>query len=210
MSRKTFCTVAWTCLAVALLPLSAQDLESGNFWKEDDVVFELVGQVNNLPMTPTSLQFGYLSSIAGLEGIFNTPTPTMQNQSTALFTFFNDSMTQRVIVNGNLRIVNRVGTTTVYHDPTPDGNFADPTTFQDGLAVQTSTFRHQVILDVVTGNFTTVFVNEVAYVAPFLFNGQIARLGKVGDKFRTLVTGKTIVPGAQFEIAGYAVAASKN
>lgn len=210
MNRKTFCTVAWTFLAVALLPLPAQDLESGNFWKEDDVVFELVGQVNNIPMTPTSVQFGYLTSITGLEGVFNTPVPTMQNQSTALFTFFNDSMTQRVIVNGNLRIVNRVGTTTVYHDTTPDGNFADPTTFQDGLAVQTSAFRHQVILDVVTGNFTTVFVSEVTSVAPFFFNEQTVRLGKVGDRFRTLVSGKTIVPGTQFEIAGYAVAASKH
>jgi hypothetical protein len=209
MRKNTFCTLAWTLLTAALLPLSAQDLESGNFWKGDDVVFELVGQVNNIPMTPTSLQFGYLTSITGLEGVFNTPAPTMQNQSTALFTFFNDSTTQRVIVNGNLRIVNRDGTTTVYHDTTPDGNFADPTTFQDGLAVQTSTFRHQVILDVITGNFTTVFVNEVTSVVPFFFNGQIVRLGKVGDKFRTLVSGKTIVPGTQFEIAGYAVAASK-
>jgi hypothetical protein len=49
----------------------------------------------------------------------------------------------------------------------------------------------------------------VTSVVPFFFNGQIVRLGKVGDKFRTLVSGKTIVPGTQFEIAGYAVAASK-
>lgn len=210
MKKKELLTAAWTLLAMALLPLSAQDLDSGNFWKGDDVIFELVGHVNNIPMTPTSYQFGYLSSITGLVGIFNTATPTMQNQGTAFFTFFNDSATQRVIVHGNLRIVNRTGTTTVYHDTTPDGNFADPATFQDGLAVQTSTFRHQVILDVVTGNFTTVFVNEVTAVVPFLFNGQIVRLGKVGDKFRTLVSGKTIVPGTQFEMAGYAVAASRN
>ena len=175
-----------------------------------DVPFELVGQVQNFSGPPaTSLQFGYLSAIEGLDGIFTTSVPTLQNEATALFTFFNESETQRVINHGKLRIINRVGTTTIYFDDTPDGDFVTPRseTFADGLKIQTSTFRHQVILDTMTSTFTTVFVNEVTSVEPFVFNGHKTRLGKAGDTLRIWVSGLPVVPPARFEIAGYAVAA---
>ena len=175
-----------------------------------DVPFELVGQVQNISGPPaTSLQFGYLSAIQGLDGIFTTPAPTAQNEATALFTFFNESETRRVINHGRLRIINRVGTSTIYFDDTPDGDFGTPRpeTFANGLKIQTSKFSHQVILDTTTGTFTTVFVNKVKTVEPFVFNGNKTRLGEVGDTLRIWVSGVPIAAPARFEIAGYAVAA---
>ena len=80
-----------------------------------DIAFEVVGQVTN-PSPTTSNQYGYLSLINGLsaEQIFTTANPAAQNETTALFTFFTDAVTERVIANGSLRIINRTGTTTVY------------------------------------------------------------------------------------------------
>jgi hypothetical protein len=177
-----------------------------------DVPFEIVGQVLNSPGPPaTSLQFGYLSSIQGLEGIYTTTDPTLQNESTALFTFFNDSVTQRVIFRGGLRIINRVGITRIYFDDTPDGDLInpDPESFADGTLIQTSTFRHQVILDSTTNKFTTVFVNVVTDTRPFVFNGERVKLGKVNDRIRIWVSGLPIDPPARFDIAGYAVGAGR-
>jgi len=93
-----------------------------------------VGQVTNFPpagagQPATSQQYGYLSLINGLGAdlIFTTANPTLQNETTARFTFFTDAVTERVISNGRLRIVNRIGTTTIYLDETPDGDFSTVT-----------------------------------------------------------------------------------
>src|SRR5690348_14798497 len=107
-----------------------------------DVVFELVGQAG-LPSAPPTLaqsQYGYLTYINGISGeeaIFNTGP---QDETTALFTFYNDAVAERVINNGPIRIINRVGTTTIYLDTTPNGDFANPNSFRDGLPIQTSVF----------------------------------------------------------------------
>src|SRR6478672_2240660 len=92
-----------------------------------DIAFEVVGQVTN-PSPTTSNQYGYLSLINGLSAaqIFTTPNPAAQNETTAPFTFFTDAVTERVIANGRLRIINRIGTTTIYFDDPPNGNFANP------------------------------------------------------------------------------------
>lgn len=94
------------------------------------VAFEVVGQVSNLSPT-VSKQYGYLSFINGLSAdqIFTGAHPTLQNETSALFTFFTDAVTERVISNGRLRIVNRVGTTTIYIYDTPDGTFANRDSF---------------------------------------------------------------------------------
>jgi hypothetical protein len=171
MQRQSLLKSLLLFLAIATVTLGARGdvrLKSS----VGDVPFELVGQVQNIPGTPpTSLQFGYLSAIEGLDDIFTTSNRCC-----------------------------RTG-------PRPDGDFVRPATFADGLAIQTSTFRHQVVLDFATQKFTTVFVNEVESVEPFVFNGRKTRLGKVGDTLRISVSG---LPGdlpGRFDIAGYAVAA---
>src|SRR5882672_461379 len=136
-----------------------------------DIAFEVVGQVSNLSPT-VSKQYGYLSFINGLTApeIFTASDPTMQNETTALFTFFTDAVTERVISNGRLRIVNRVGTTTVYLDHTPDGTFADRESFRDGNPILTLDYRQQVILD--TGVVPFFVVNFFAAGSVKFFVGE--------------------------------------
>jgi hypothetical protein len=174
-----------------------------------DIAFEVVGQVSN-PSPTTSQQYGYLSLVNGLgaEQIFTAATPAGQNETTALFTFFTDAITERVIANGRLRIVNRTGTTTIYHDDSPDGNFADRETFRDGTPIVTIDYRQQVILDTVEGTFTVVNLNRVISSEAFTLGDEKFRLGKARDQFRVFYSGAppTGTPAGAGVFAGYAVA----
>lgn len=205
---------------VTVLALSTSSLARGNARTDTqggkrlttplgDIAFEVVGQVSNL--TPTvSKQYGYLSSINGLAAsqIFTSADPTMQNETTALFTFFTDAVTERVIANGRLRIVNRVGTTTIYLDDTPDGIFADRDSFRDGTPILTLDYRQQVILDTADTTFTVMNLLTVISGESFNIGGEELRLGKDRDRFRQFYSGAppTGTPALSGVFAGYAVA----
>ncbi len=161
-----------------------------------DVIFELIGQVIN-PSPTSSIQFGYLPFVKGIETAF--APGGAQNETTTL----------GVINNGPLRIITREGTTTIYYNPTPSGDFSNPASFRLGAPIQTSSLRHQVVIDTADSSFTTTFVNTVQEVTPF--GERFLRLGKRGQQFRTQVFGRlnTPAPPAGF-IAGYAVAIDDN
>jgi hypothetical protein len=162
------------------------------------IAFEVVGQVTNFPpagpgQPATSQQYGYLSLVNGLtaDQIFSSPVPTSQNEATALFTFFTDATTERVISNGRLRVVNRTGTTTIYFDQTPDGDFSNRDSFRDGTAVLTMAYRQQVILDTGEGNsipgtgtFTVMNLLTVTDVQRFEIGGESVRLARLRDQFK--------------------------
>ena len=185
------------------------------------IAFEVVGQVTNFPpasvgQPATSQQYGYLSLINGLTAaqIFTTATPTLQNEATARFTFFTDAVTERVISNGRLRIVNRTGTTTIYLDEAPNGDFSNRDTFRDGTPVLTMAYRQQVILDTGegtpgvsgTGTFTVMNLLTATAVQTFEIAGEDYQLGKRRDQFRQFYSGAppaTTPPNGVF--AGYAV-----
>src|ERR1700751_3798812 len=91
-----------------------------------EALFEFVGQVKNFaPAGPglpaTSVQYGYLSHIQGLtdDQIYLPEGP--QNETKAMFTFYNDSVTEKVTNHGSLRIVIREGTTTIYYNSAGGG-----------------------------------------------------------------------------------------
>lgn len=186
------------------------------------IAFEVVGQVTNFPpagpgQPATSQQYGYLSLINGLQAsqIFSTVDPTLQNESTAHFTFFTDAITERVISNGRLRIVNRTGTTTIYFNQTPSGTFANRDTFRSGIPVMAMNYRQHVILDVGeavpglagTGTFTVMNLLAVTGAEVFEIGGERYQLGKPADQFRQFYSGappSAIPPSGVF--AGYAVA----
>src|SRR5262245_24203440 len=135
-------------VALVLLPTLAQSQDRASN-QVGDVQFELVGQVTNTPTT--SIQYGYLTFINGITGVANIFNPGPQNESTALFTFYNDTLNERVITNGTIRIIDRVGTTTIYLNPSANATFASPASFQNGTPIQTSVLRHQVVVDLLTG-----------------------------------------------------------
>jgi hypothetical protein len=175
--------------------------------KVRDLSLELVGQVTNSPpgVSPaTSIQYGYLAYVGGL-ATFSGDT---QNETTALFSFFVQSTTTRVIVNGPLRIVTREATMTVYLDPSPNGNFANPDTFQDGTPVLVAGVRQQVIVNTITGSFTTLNSNTITSTSSFpAANGQV-QLGEVGQQFKTIIHGQVNSPAPSAYIAGYTLNSS--
>lgn len=197
MKPKTMLRVLVAILLVAAisLPGSAQSKKSVS----DDVAIELVGQVIN-PNASTSIQFGYLSYINGIDNIFNAVS---HNETTALFTFYNETFNTQVITNGPLRIINRVGTSTIYLDTTPDGDFASPDSFRDGTPVVSADVRVQVILDTTAAVFTATFVLTITSVDVFRMDNQNLHLGRIGQKLRLTFIGHGLPPTAN--IAGFVI-----
>ena len=187
---------------------------------EDQVLFELVGQVKNSPpagpgLPPTSVQYGYLSSIKGLDKVFTTDDPTQQNEKTARFTFYNQSVTLRTIHHGSLLIVNREGTSTIYFNEFPNGDLTtpNPDSFRSGKPILTSSWRHQVVFEPapLSGHFFVHFENIVTSTDSFEMDWQEVRIGKVGNQFRVNLVGDPDPAGkVNGKFAGYAVGLSSH
>jgi len=174
-----------------------------------DIVLEMVGQVANAPAGAgvISLQYGYLAFIHGIAGVFK-PAARVHDETTALYTFFTAAATTATASDGLLTIRTRTGTTTLYQT-TSAGTFAAPASFRRGTPIQVSTFRQQVVRDNATRAFTSVNINTVTAVAPFASGGGAVELGRIGDAFRTSLTGHFTALGVTFPcgyFAGYAVA----
>ena len=155
---------------------------------------ELIGQFQNSPpgvTPPTHIHYGYLSYIRGLS-VFRAPA---QDEKGALFTFYSDAATPRVIPNGPLRIVTRIGRLVIYRDPSPDGDFARPASFRDGTPVLVAQLRQQVVTNTVTGSFTTFHQNTIVSTRLFPAGGRSVGLGRVGATFRTFFNGHVTMPG---------------
>jgi hypothetical protein len=153
-----------------------------------DVAFELVGQVLN-PSPTTSMQYGFLSQINGLalDSIFSA---SPHGESTALFSFFTDAANTQVINDGQLRIVNRTGITTIYNDPS-HGDFSNPDSFRDGTPIVTAALKQQVILDTFEGTFTATNINTVISASPFTLGNDQFQLAQSGEQFRISINGRT-------------------
>ena len=158
------------CAAMLLLPSALRSDERSSRL----IGYEVVGQVLN-PSAQQSLQYGYLNLVRGLDRI-TTSAGAVVSESTALFTFFNDTATERVINNGPIRIVDRTGTGAIYFDA-GGADFANPDTFRKGTAIQSYTLRHQVVIDTSTGYFTTTFDVTITSAKAFQVDGSTYRLG---------------------------------
>jgi len=174
------------------VPSIAQNPASGS-WGDGEVMFELIGQVKNSPGSPpTSVQYGYLPYIHGLTSEQTFAPGSVQNETTAFFTFYNDSTTVRTVVHGRWTIVTREGTSTVYFHDAPHGDLTtpNPDSFRDGTPVMTSSWRHQVIFEPTpSGLFFVTFSNTITSSTPVTVGGQTVRLGKPGDEFRIQLVG---------------------
>jgi hypothetical protein len=166
---------------------------------------EFVGQFQNSPPAvtpPTHVHYGYLSYTRGLSAFRGAA----QNEATALFTFYADAATPRVIANGPLRVVTRIGRFTIYRDLSTDGEFGRPASFRDGTPVLVTRFRQQVVTDTVTGSLTTFHQNTIVSTRRFAAGRGSVQLGRVGQTFRTFFSGHITMPGPPSGfIAGYAV-----
>jgi hypothetical protein len=168
--------------------------ESADRVRTRDVVLELVGQVTNSPpgVSPaTSSQYGYLSYVSGIPAFERGPT----DESTALFTFTLRATVVRVLADGPVRIITRLGRLTVYSDPATNGTFSNPATFGDGKPILVASLRQQVLLDTLTSTFTTLNRNRIVSAQSFAARGKSVRLGKVGARFDTFLSGHQNMPG---------------
>ncbi len=207
------CSLAALLIWMPIVPpaTASDDDETRINFADDQTVFELVGQVTNFPATPsaplgTSNQYGYLTALRGIDNVFSG---SPQNETTALFTFFNEVTTTRSISNGPLRVIDRDGTTTIYLNSAP-ASFADPNSFRSGTPIQTSTLHQQVVVDTVTGMFTVVFFNTITSTSDFTLNGTTLELGKEGHSFQTTLTGHLNSPAPPSgHFGGYAVGVGK-
>lgn len=156
--------------------------------------FEFVGQLLNSPpgVTPaTHEHYGYLSYASGLRAFDGVP----ENETTALFTFYANASTLRVISDGPMRIVTRVGRLTIYQDRSSNGSFSDPGTFSDGAPVFVARFRQQSVLDTISNMFTTFHENKITSTKPFGVGAKRVQLGVVGARFTTEFMGRLNMPG---------------
>jgi hypothetical protein len=158
---------------------------------EQQVLYEVIGEFNN--SGSASQQYGYLSGVTGFDNAFSSTTT--KNETTALFTFVTNATTIQVVNHGAFRIVDRTGTTTIYLNNGPS-DFTNPATFSQGMPIQVSNYRQQVILNILTNTFLTVHTNTVTDVKTFTLNGVAYRLGQLGKSFRTNYSGQANTPGA--------------
>jgi hypothetical protein len=212
--------LSWPVLVVGTSP---QDVNL-NFKRirvaEDQEIFELVGQVKNAPpagpgLPATSVQYGYLSWLRDVDNVFTTDDPTQQDEKTARFTFYNESVTQRVIQNGSLLIINREGTSTIYFNENPNGDLTtpNPESFRSGQPILTSSWRHQVVFEPapLSGHFFVHFENVVTSVQSFEMDGHEFRIGRVEDHFHINLVGDPDPAGkVNGKFAGYAVGLSSH
>ena len=219
--------VLWRLLVVMLFGAASTGIACAqipvpfDFSQIDQEMYEFVGQVKNSPpagpgLPATSVQYGYLSHVNGLsdDAIYLAGLP--QNETSALLTFYNDSVTEKVTNHGSLRIVIREGTTTVYHNPSPDGDLTtpNPDSFRQGTAVLTTRWRHQVIFDTNpspnatdpprTNLFFVTWWHTITSSSPFTLGNQTVSLGRVGHTFRQhLVGGVDFTGKVNGKFAGY-------
>ena len=180
------------------------------------VAFSFIGQVNNQApngVGNTSSQFGYLDSINGLDSVFTSSDPALQNEHTAMFTFNVDAVTVRKKLDGQISIGNREGTFTIYQVGDPSmTDFSSPETFKQGVSILTASLEQQVIADLTTAGFYVTNTLTVTGVQRFTVNDQQYRLAKMGQKFISTYSGRANTTGTALPsgfLAGFAVASNK-
>ena len=192
-----------------------------DFSQIDQEMYEFVGQVKNLPpagagLPATSIQYGYVSHVNGLNDAQIYVAGQPQDETSALLTFYNDSVTEKTTVHGSLRVVIREGTTTIYYNPVPSGDFTtpNPDSFRMGTPVLTTKWRHQVILDGVaspdpaapprTNLFFVTWWHTITSSATFQLDNTNVLLGRAGHTFRQYLVGGVDFTGkVNGKFAGY-------
>jgi len=198
--RKSIVLFAIGLLATAALAVaafghnSAARTKSAKVTVLRDLWFQLVGQFENsaVGVTPvTHIHYGYLSWIQGVSAMGAVP----QTEKTAQFTFFADGKTSPAISDGPLRLVTRVGTLTLYRDPSRNSDFANPASFRDGTPVLVAQYRHAPITSTLTNAISLFCRARITFTRPFATGHGMVQLGKVGDTFDEHYTGQGNMPG---------------
>ena len=128
-----------------------------------------------------AIAFGYLNYIHGLEEEDLYLENSRALESKALFTLYIEARIARVHRNGPLQAYEVRGTSTIFFDDTPDGDFSDPETFRDGIRIATGAENVVYTFDPETGTGTGDVRLRQTAAWPSEFNGELIQFGEVGN-----------------------------
>jgi hypothetical protein len=141
--------------------------------------------------TGEAIAFGYLNYIHGLDQDDLYVDGGGALESRALFSLYIEAKIIRVHKVGPVQSYEVLGRSTIFFDDTPDGDFADPETFRDGMRVATG--EENVVYtfdpDTGTGNGDVRLRQTAAW--PSEFEGELIQFGEVGNH-NVFWRGKTV------------------
>lgn len=190
---------------------TASSVEIGSALGGQNAV-EYVGRVDQDGGNFTS--YGYLTHISGLtDTLLFSGTFPLVNETNARFTFYTTAtLTSRYVIS-SVFVVDSVGTTVYYYNPSGGAHFGDPASFAIGQPIVTATVRAQNILNVQAPNVgvSTNFGEFTQMGAgSFVLNGSTYQLGRVGLMERLFSTGEgvrtnAVIPQSFTVLSGNAI-----
>jgi hypothetical protein len=156
------------------------------------------------------MPFGYFTHIDGLPDDLLFSDPSIRTEATARFTFSGAPGTGSRTMLGTLVASSGTANVTFFFNPTPSGNFNDPSSFTRGqpvasYAVRTRSILH-VLVPISAAGPGKALVNAVGDVIqtqadPFTLQGRPFVFGKVGLRLRLTAEGDAIVAQANPPLA---------
>ncbi|MFN8379550.1 MAG: hypothetical protein U0452_12860 [Anaerolineae bacterium] len=160
--------------------------------------------------------YGYVTYIAGIPEDQMFTDPINHSEATARFTWASQAnLTARSIVD-NIFMLNAAGSTTIYFNETPAGDFADPASFASGTPIAVSSERWQNIVNVQAPD-TAIATGGSQFtetsMTPFTLDNVEYQFGHVNLLLRFSYTGEghrsdRVLPSSNFVIAGNAISGS--
>ena len=172
---------------------------------------ELIGKIDQ--NGPAFNGYGYLTYISGIPDDQMFSDPTNHSEATAHFTFSSTATLSARSVLETLFVLNATGSTTLYYNETPGGDFTDATTFASGTPIAVSSERWQNIISVQapdTAIDTGISQFTETSATPFTLNGVDYQLGHENLLLRFTYAGEAmrtdkVLPKSTIVIAGNAV-----
>ncbi|MBI1278406.1 MAG: hypothetical protein GC179_09785 [Anaerolineaceae bacterium] len=174
---------------------------------------EIIGKIDQNGLAFNS--YGYLTRINGVPDDQMFTDPANHSEATARFTYASTAnLTARSVIE-TLFVLDAAGSTTIYYNDMPKGDFKDPNTFAAGTAIATANERWQTVINVQspdTGIATGISEFTESSATPFTLNNTDYQFGHANLVLRSSFTGEgkrsdKILPKSVIIIAGNAVVA---
>lgn len=132
-------------------------------------------------LTGEAIAFGYLNYIHGLDEKDLYSEASNKPESKALFTLYIKARVARVHTIGPMVAYELLGTSTIFFDDTPDGDYSKPETFTDGIPIATGEENVVYTFDSTTGSGTGDVRLRQTNAWPNEFKGKLIQFGEVGN-----------------------------
>lgn len=174
---------------------------------------EIIGKIDQNGLAFNG--YGYLTRINGIPDDQMFTDPLNHSEATAHFTYASTAnLTARSVIE-KLFVLDAAGSTTIYYNDKPIGDFKDPKSFAAGTAIATANERWQTVINVQspdTGIATGMSEFTETSATPFTLNNTDYQFGHTNLVLRSSFTGEgnrsdKILPKSIIVIAGNATAA---